>query len=267
METIAQFFHHFLEPNPQTALLVVLNLILIESLLSIDNAAVLATMVMDLPEKDRKRALKIGLVLAYIFRGTALYFANVLIHINWLKLVGGGYLVFLCVQYFYKRFTTHKDIIEIEQQELGKEIKHPKRTIPGLNHFWSTVVMVELMDMTFSLDNVFAAVAFTSNIYLVCLGVFIGIITMRIVAGYFVKLMERFPFLDAVAFLVIGILGLKLCLGFYCGQYGPNGFCETMEGEHADMIFSLATVLIFVTPIITSLLFGFPKKGHKHKFK
>ena len=102
MESIAQFFSHFIEPNPKAALLVVLNLILIESLLSIDNAAVLATMVMDLPEKDRKRALRIGLVLAYIFRGTALLFAGALIKINWLKLVGGGYLLYLCGHFFYK---------------------------------------------------------------------------------------------------------------------------------------------------------------------
>ncbi|HLP49694.1 MAG TPA: DUF475 domain-containing protein [Chitinophagales bacterium] len=260
MEAIAQFFAHFLEPDPKTALLVVLNLILIESLLSVDNAAVLATMVMDLPEKDRKRALRIGLVLAYIFRGTALVFASILVKISWLKLVGGGYLIYLCVHFFYKEITKKEHILDIEQEELSEEVKHPKRMF-GLSQFWSTVLMVEVMDMTFSLDNVFAAVAFTQNIYLVCLGVFIGIITMRIVAGYFVKLMQKFPFLDTMAFLVIGILGLKLCLGFYCGEFGEGTWlCHMLESEKADMVFSLTTVLIFVLPIITSSLFGFPKK-------
>ena len=235
-----------------------LNLILIESLLSVDNAAVLATMVMDLPEKDRKRALRIGLILAYVFRGTALLFASVLIKINWLKLLGGGYLLYLCIHFFYKRIFQKENILQIEEEELEQEVKHPRR-IPGLSFFWSTVVMVEIMDMTFSLDNVFAAVAFTDNIYLVCLGVFIGIITMRIVAGYFVKLMERFPFLDAVAFLVIGVLGLKLCMGYYCAEYGPSHFCEMMESEKADIIFSLSTVVLFVTPILTSIAFNFPK--------
>ncbi len=259
MEIISNFFSHFIQPDPQTALLVILNLILIESLLSIDNAAVLATMVMDLPEKDRRRALRIGLFLAYIFRGTALIFASVLIKINWLKLVGGGYLIYLCLHFFYKEIFKHEHILDIEKEELSEEIKHPRR-IFGLSQFWSTVVMVEVMDLTFSLDNVFAAVAFTDNIYLVCLGVFIGIITMRIVAGYFVRLMERFPFLDTVAFLVIGILGLKLCLSFYCAQYGMGThLCELMESEHADLVFSISTVAIFFLPIISSLLLGFPK--------
>lgn len=243
----------------KTTLMVVLNLILIESLLSIDNAAVLATMVMDLPAAQRKKALRIGLVLAYVFRGTALIFASVLIKINWLKLVGGGYLLYLCLHFFYKRIFKHEDILEIEQEELSGEVKHPRK-IPGLNVFWSTVVMVELMDLTFSLDNVFAAVAFTDNIYLVCTGVFIGIITMRIVAGYFVKLMERFPFLDAVAFLIIGVLGCRLCADFACFYYPENPFCLMLEGEHADFWFSMITVGLFALPILTSLLFNFPKR-------
>lgn len=43
--------------NPTKSAIIIANLILIESLLSIDNAAVLATMVMDLPEKQRKKHL------------------------------------------------------------------------------------------------------------------------------------------------------------------------------------------------------------------
>lgn len=247
-----------------------LNLVLIESLLSVDNAAVLATMVMDLPANQRKKALRIGLIFAYIFRGAMLISASFLIKINWLKLVGGGYLIYLCLHFFYKRIRRNEHIMAIEDEELGANIKHP-RTIPGLNHFWSTVVMVELMDLTFSLDNVFAAVAFTDNIYLVCTGVFIGIITMRIVAGYFVKLMEKFPFLDTIAFLVIGILGTRLCLDFMCVELEKKHItdgvlfkiCHAMESEHADLYFSITTVVLFLLPIITSLLFNFPKKHKK----
>jgi len=263
VDSVIQFFSHFLEPDPRTALLVVLNLILIESLLSVDNAAVLATMVMDLPEEKRKKALRIGLVLAYVFRGTALVFASILIKINWLKLVGGGYLLYLFAHFFYKRIFKHEHILQIENEELRENIKHPKKIL-YLNQFWSTVLIVEVMDLTFSVDNVFAAVAFTKNIYLVCLGVFIGIITMRIVAGYFVKLMERFPFLDTVAFLVIGILGLKLCLSFYCSQYGAGThLCEDLESEKADLVFSLLTVAIFFLPILSSILLDYPKGEKK----
>lgn len=262
LEFITEFFSHFIEPNPKTAALVVLNLILIESLLSVDNAAVLATMVMDLPANQRKRALRIGLIFAYIFRGTALIFASILIKITWLKLLGGGYLLYLSLHHFYKMYANSRKKNKNGDDELPENIKHPRK-LPGLSIFWSTVVMVELMDLTFSIDNVFAAVAFTDNVYLICTGVFIGIITMRIVAGYFVKLMEKFPFLDTIAFLLIGVLGLRLCTDFACSYFPNNPFCEMLEKENADFFFSIFTVGIFVIPILTSLLFNFPKRHTK----
>ena len=254
MNPLLNFFSHFIEPDPKTALLVVLNLILIEGLLSIDNAAVLATMVVDLPLKERKRALRIGIIFAYIFRGVALLFASWLIKVTWLKLAGGAYLLYLFLHFFYKKIFNPNTGAESKTVEGDA----PSR-IPGLNYFWSTVLMVELVDMTFSIDNVFAAVAYTKNIYLIYLGVFIGIITMRIVAGYFVKLMHHFPFLDTVAFLIIGVLGSRLCLEFACSQFSNNAACNFMESESADMYFSLLTVGIFFIPIATSMLFNFPR--------
>ncbi len=256
LEPVFEFLQHYLGSDLKAAGLIILNLILIESLLSIDNAAVLATMVMDLPdEHDRRKALKIGLFLAYIFRGTALVFASWLIQINFLKLIGGGYLLYLSIHFFYKYFKERATIMQMQGDELEPQVKHPKK-IPGLSLFWSVVLQVEVMDLTFSLDNVFAAVAFTDNIYLVCLGVFIGIITMRVVAGYFVVLMERFPFLDKVAFAIVGLLGLKLCVSFICHHFEHTAFCMMAENEQADMYFSLTTVCLFVLPILVAMVAG-----------
>lgn len=260
MAALLNFFSHFVQPDIKSALLVVLNLILIESLLSVDNAAVLATLVMHLPHKQRKRALRIGLVFAYIFRGTTLVFASILIKVSWLKLVGGGYLLYLSGEFFFKKMFRNETLLEAGEHGITIE-RRPVKKLPGLNVFWSTVLMVELMDLTFSIDNVFAAVAFTNNIYLVCTGVFIGIITMRIVAGYFVKLMVFFPFLDTVAFLVIFILGLRLCLDFACAYLPGNDLCRLMHGERTDFYFSIITASIFALPIITSALFNFPKRN------
>ncbi|MCS6819303.1 MAG: DUF475 domain-containing protein [Chitinophagales bacterium] len=255
MDFLPAFIEKFTGGDLKAASLIIFNLIIIESLLSVDNAAVLATMVMDLPtEKQRRKALRIGLILAYIFRGTALVLAGWLMHINFLKLLGGGYLFYLSISFFLKKILNRKNIVEIEKEELSTEIKHPKK-LPFLSLFWSIVLQVELMDLTFSLDNVFAAVAFTDNIYLVCTGVFIGIITMRIVAGYFVKLLELFPFLDSIAFFVIGLLGLKLCISFSCHYFNNNAFCTTFESERTDMIFSLSTILIFVLPILYHIMY------------
>jgi predicted tellurium resistance membrane protein TerC len=114
------------------------------------------------------------------------------------------------------------------------------------------------MDMAFSIDNVFAAVAFTPNIILVCVGVFIGILAMRFVAQAFVKLMEKYPFLETAAFIVIAILGIKLILSLYEHFYPESDISKFLSSHTADIAISILTVAIFAVPILTSLLFNYP---------
>jgi YkoY family integral membrane protein len=242
--------------HPGASLAIIGNLIIIESLLSVDNAAVLATMVMDLPPHQRNKALKYGIWGAYFFRGLAMIFAAVLIKIWWLKPLGGLYLLYLVYDWYKGKQTVAKedDLIDKKSNWLYKA------TVGSLGTFWATVCLVELMDMAFSIDNVFAAVAFTPNIILVCIGVFIGILAMRFIAQWFVKLMERYSFLETCAFVVIGILGLKLLMSLYEHFYPETGLSKFLSSHSADLGISVLTVSIFFVPIITSLLFNFPKK-------
>lgn len=251
------FLHQILGNDLQAAGIIIFNLILIESLLSVDNAAVLATMVMDLPKDEREKALKYGIFGAYFFRGLCLLFASFLIKIWWLKPLGGLYLIYLAYDYFMSKSTkTEKD------DTLNKEEKWFYRiTVGKIGKFWSTIIAVEIMDLAFSLDNIFAVVAFTENIYLICIGVFIGILAMRFVAQAFVKLLERFPFLETIAFLVIAILGLKLSLSLVSHFYPDTQFAKVLDGEHADIALSVLTAGIFFVPLLTSYLFNFPKKN------
>jgi YkoY family integral membrane protein len=251
MESISDLLHHILGNDLRASALIVLNLILIESLLSVDNAAVLATMVMDLPKSQRAKALKYGIIGAYVFRGLSLLFASYLIKVVWLKALGGLYLLWLCFGFFKGKLSKEQ---KEEEQHSKEHNKLYKWTVGALGIFWSTVVLVEIMDLAFSIDNVFAAVAFTDNIYLIWTGVFLGILAMRFVAQGFVKLMERFPFLDSIAFLVIGILGLKLVLSFICFYYPSTRMCEITESHNADMYISLGTIGLFAAAIIVSLL-------------
>lgn len=242
--------------HPGASLAIIGNLIIIESLLSVDNAAVLATMVMDLPEKEREKALKYGIWGAYVFRGLAMLFASILIKIWWLKPVGGIYLLYLVYSYWKGKQTvkTEDDVIDKKSNWLYRV------TVGSLGNFWATVCLVELMDMAFSIDNVFAAVAFTPNIILVCAGVFIGILAMRFIANYFVKMMEKYTFLETAAFIVIAVLGIKLTLSLVEHFQPESGFAQFMKSETADVIMSVTTVSIFFIPILTSRIFNFPKK-------
>ncbi len=264
--------------RPLASLGVIVNLILIESLLSVDNAAVLATMVLDLPKDQRPKALRYGIIGAYVFRGLALLFTAFLISFWWFKPLGGLYLLVLALRYFFKK----KE--EPLEDGVEKEVKATKRswlyrkTLGALGPFWATVVLVELMDVAFSIDNVIAANAYSKNIILIWTGVFIGILAMRFVAQGFVRLMEKYPFLEICAYSVIGLLGLKLtlagithfnpCSAFAQFLDGPNECIlhqgkELPEGHHpiiwGDILTSIFSLAILIVPVVTSKLFNWPR--------
>jgi YkoY family integral membrane protein len=242
--------------QPIPSLMVVLNLILIESLLSLDNATVLAIMVRPLREDQRDKALKYGIIGAYVFRGLALVFASIIIKIWWLKPLGGLYLLYMVYDWWKGKQEKYEDEVhEVEKSAFHRILER------YLGVFWTTVLMVELMDIAFSIDNVFAAVAFTPNILLVVIGVFIGILSMRFVAQYFNKLMNQFPFLETSAFIVIFILGLKLSFSVFEHFYPESNITKAMTSHTAETVLSLMTALIFFVPLITSKFFNIPKRG------
>jgi len=207
-------------------LFIVINIIVLEIILSIDNAAVLSTMVNQLPKSQQKRALTWGIIGAYLFRGLALLFATFLINLWWLKLIGGLYLIYLFVQSFSKN---------------EKERSHSPFKIPLLNRFWSTVVAIELVDIVFSIDNIFSAVAFTDNFWTICFGVFIGILAIRFATVKLLGFLEKIPGLEKMAFFVIGILGVKLSLSV---------FFPLLTSEWVDLLFSFLTLVAFSIPLI-----------------
>ncbi|QXV64130.1 DUF475 domain-containing protein [Mucilaginibacter sp. 21P] len=256
--------HTLLGDDIKAGLLIILNLIVIESLLSVDNAAVLATMVLDLPKEQRARALRYGIIGAYVLRGLCLFLAAWLVEIWWLKPLGGLYLLYLAFDYF-KGKASKKNDTEDEGEESVDKNKNwlYKSTVGLIGNFWATVALVELMDLAFSIDNVFAAVAFTDHKFLIYTGVFIGILAMRFVAQAFVKLMEKFSFLETIAFIVIGVLGIKLTASLYVHFYPESTVGKFLESEIADAAVSIFTVAVFIIPVLTSVFFNFPKKSLK----
>jgi YkoY family integral membrane protein len=242
--------------NPTSSLLVVLNLIVIEGLLSVDNAAVLATMVLDLPSRERPAALKYGILGAYLFRGLFLFFAAWLVTIWWLKPFGGLYLLYLVWNWWRGRSGPRAEVTPYDKRSNVLFRYVSKAAGP----FWATVIFVELMDIAFSIDNVFAAVAFTDNIILVCTGVFIGILTMRFVAYGFIRMMEQYPFLETCAYIVLGVLGTRLTFSAFEYLYPGNVYSSYIESHQADAVMSLITVAVFLVPVLTSNLFNIPAR-------
>ncbi|MGI4869975.1 MAG: TerC family protein [Janthinobacterium lividum] len=240
--------------HPWPSLAVVGNLVIIESLLSVDNAAVLATLVGDLPPAERTKALRYGIFGAYIFRGLCLVFASYLVGFWFLKPLGGLYLLYLAFNYFRTRKPE-----EDEVPDKRKSLVY-RYTLGLLGPFWATVAVIELMDLAFSIDNVFAVVAFSNNLILIVAGVFIGILAMRLVAQAFVSLMGHYPFLETAAFVIIGVLGLKLLLSLVEHFSPRHPFSQLLDSQAADVGLTVLTIAVFGGPLLTSRLLGWPKR-------
>lgn len=237
-----------------TTILIFLTILVLESILSIDNAAVLAVVVnKSLSDpKERKRAMTYGIFGAYLFRGVSLFFVGWIIYNPTFgivaKILGGLYLLKLVYTYFWGD--------EDGDPNTGWAIKIGKAL--GLNIFWQTVVAVEFLDMAFSIDNLLAVVSLTQNITVIIIAVFLGILVMRFVAQRFSVLMEKFPKLESTAFIVIFFLSLKLILsGLADWLPSLHAVKELMALHSFDLIFSACTMLIFFFPLI------FPQKVNK----
>ncbi len=233
------------------ATLIVFQLIYLEGILSIDNAAVLGAMVSQLPRHEpipwpgalrflqqpmhrllgaqQGAALRAGLFGAYVGRGAMLFMAAWIVRNKWLLLLGGFYLIYLAFSHFAAEAK--------EEESTGAE------PVPaGARSFWLVVLNVELADLAFSLDNVVAAVALSRVMWVVLTGVFLGILTMRFAAGVFTRLIEREPILEEAAYLLVMVIGLEL-------------FAEELLGAHISngLKFGLSAGVIVVTVLYARL--------------
>lgn len=173
-------------------------LVFLEGILSLDNALVLAIIARGVRPDLQRKVLTYGLVGAVVFRMIAIFFANTLIHYTWIKFVGGGYLLWLAIKYFFFQ--------EVE--------KHPDEPIH--RGFWATVLVVELTDIAFAVDSILAAVALTNKYWVIVTGGLIGTFAMRFAANQFIRLLEVFPNLERTAYQLIAVVGSKVILeGFH----------------------------------------------------
>lgn len=172
-------------------------LIILEGLLSADNALVLAVMVKHLPKQQRKKALFYGIFGAYFFRLLVIGIGVSLIKIAWIKIVCGHYLLLIVLQNFLRK-TDDED--EVHAKKMG---------------FWSTVVTVELMDISFSFDSVLAAFGVSNQEWVLFIGGILGILMMRGVANLFLALIDKVPEFETTAFVLIAVIGVKMIVSAF----------------------------------------------------
>ena len=248
--------------------LVILQLIVLEGLLSIDNAAVLGAMVINLSTKEtipwpsvlkkvghkmdrvlghqREAALRVGLLGAYVGRGIMLLLASIIIQNPWLKVLGAIYLLRL----------TFENLGLEQESESDSEIRSVKQKT-----FWGVVISVELADLVFSLDNVVVAVSLSNQLWVVFIGVAIGILFMRFAAGLFSYAVEREPILKNAAYILVFNIAIEIFLEEFAGI----DFSDWMRFSVSifTILFSLAyahiSLLRFLRPVFFWLAMGFSR--------
>lgn len=191
----------------------ILILMLLEILLSADNAIILAMLTHRLPLSQRTRALFIGLFSSFLLRGMGLLFISILITYFWIQLIGALYLLYLSAHYFlWKR----------------KLPVPPKEETSG---FWKTVFLLECFDLIFAIDSILAGVGLISSfsqgagilnqkLWVVYVGTILGLVLVRFAAKLLSGLIERFPNLKRAGHLMIGWIGLHLCLHAIALKWG-----------------------------------------------
>ncbi|WJY28899.1 MULTISPECIES: TerC family protein [Sporosarcina] len=193
---------------------VLLVLIVLEGLLAADNAVVMAVMVKHLPKLQQKKALFYGLLGAFVFRFTALFFITFLVNYWEIQALGAVYLLYISI----------KNIWDQKHHKEGGPSKKKRRQ----SGFWMTVLKVELADIAFALDSMLAAVALAvtlpelGNFHIgginggqftvMLLGGIVGLVLIRFAARQFVTLLEKYPALETAAFLIVGWVGVKLAV-------------------------------------------------------
>ena len=180
---------------------VIAGLIVIEGLLSVDNVLGIAALANELPEEQQKKAIRIGLAGAYIFRVGALLVAAWLVENQWVRWLGASYLLWLMCSHLTKHG---------EPDEEGR-VRPVRATFAG------ALLQISIMDLSLSIDNVIAAVGLAGKnadgspiMWPIYTGVAFAILALQAIAPHAVRLLKKYPVLEPTAFVLIGYVGLLL---------------------------------------------------------
>ncbi|NJM99391.1 MAG: DUF475 domain-containing protein [Phormidesmis sp. RL_2_1] len=193
-------------------------LILLELVLSADNAIALAAIAQGLDtEALQKKALDLGLMVAFILRVTLILAASWVLHYWQFEVAGAAYLLWLVYQHF--------------KGGSGEDGDNQHR--PKFNALWQAIPTIALTDLAFSLDSVTTAIALSKDVLIVLLGGTIGIIALRFMAGLFIRWLDIYVHLEDAGFITVAFVGIRLLVRVLNPEWVPP------EWAMVSLIFSL----------------------------
>ncbi len=191
-------------------------LIMLELVLSADNAIALAAIAQGLKTEElQTKALNVGLIAAFVLRVALILAAGWVLKYWQFEVAGAAYLLWLV----YQHFTSKSD--------------DEDSSAPKFNTLWQAVPTIALTDLAFSLDSVTTAIALSKDVLIVLLGGTIGIIALRFMAGLFIRWLEIYVHLEDAGFVTVAFVGLRLLVRVINPEWVPP------EWIMVTLIFSL----------------------------
>ena len=176
-------------------LLNLLTIVLINLVLSGDNAVVIALAVKNLPRGQRTRALIAGAACAVLLRVVATFFAGQLLQVAFVKLIGGVTILWIAVRLFPQAV--------------------PSESLPGARPpgFWRAIRFILLADVTMSLDNILAiAQVAQGDLTLLGIGLGVSIPFVLFASRLLTTLMEKYPVIVYLGVALLGKVGAEMML-------------------------------------------------------
>ena len=166
----------------------VFKIIVIDLLLSGDNAVVIALACRNLPSEQRRKGILFGVGGAIGLRVVLTFFAVSLLSLPFLKLVGALLLLWIGVKLI-----------------LPEDEDHAEGKIKADAHLLGAVKTIIIADFVMSLDNVLGVAAVANgNVWLLAFGLLVSIPLIAWSSQLVLKLIDRFP---AIIYLGGGLLG------------------------------------------------------------
>jgi YjbE family integral membrane protein len=157
----------------------VFKIIVIDLLLSGDNAVVIALACRNLPEAQRRKGIMYGVGGAIGLRIVLTFFAVNLLSLPYLKLVGALLLLWIGIKLI-----------------LPDEDEHGAANIKAEAHLWGAIKTIIIADFVMSLDNVIGvAAAAKGNVGLLVFGLLVSIPLIAWSSQLVLKLIDRYPFI------------------------------------------------------------------------
>jgi YjbE family integral membrane protein len=166
-----------------------ISVIIVNVILSGDNAVVIAMAVRSLPRSQRQKGIIIGAAGAVLLRIVLTFFVARMLQTPYLKLIGGLVIVWLALKLFVD--VTPEDGAD---QEAGT--------------IWQALKIIVIADITMSLDNMLGVgAASRGNVFLLIFGLTTSIPIIIFASNLLSMLMDKYPIILYFGAAVLGKVG------------------------------------------------------------